>query len=244
MPSIRIIVVIVGIAAALAVAACKSEQPASPYPQGYPQGYPQAGYPQVPVAQQPQGQVPVQPAAQPQANPLGGLAALGQAMGQMAGQPAGQPVQAAAPAALVPWQSLSQALPTAAPGWTMSGQIEGSTANALGIAVSQAKCTLTQGQMTADVEIVDNAMAAGLAAMGFAMVPSVDSSEARTSRVNFGNYPGMQNFQKASNAADVTVVVNNRILVTVKVTNAGGEAPALQLAQMVNFALLASLIGG
>jgi hypothetical protein len=76
------------------------------------------------------------------------------------------------------------------------------------------------------------------------MVPSVDSSEARTSRVNFGTYPGMQNFQKTSNSADVTVVVGNRVLVTVKVTNAGSEAPALQLAQSVNFALLASLIGG
>ena len=54
----------------------------------------------------------------------------------------------------------------------------------------------------------------------------------------------MQNFQKTSNAADITVVVGNRVLVTVKVANAGSEAPALQLAQMVNYALIASLVGG
>jgi len=246
MRSIFSIVFVIGLAAALGLSACKSEQPASPYPQGYPQAYPQAypqGYPQAPVAQQ---QIPAQPAAQQPANPMAGLAALGQAMGGMAGQPAGQPGQAAAPAALVPWQSLSQALPTAAPGWAMQGQIEGSTANALGIAVSQAKCDLTQGAMAADVEILDNAMAAGMAAMGFAMMGnmSADTSESRSSRVNFGAYPGMQNFSKTSNSADVTIVVGNRILVTVKVTNTGSEAPALQLAQSVNYALLASLIGG
>ena len=138
-----------------------------------------------------------------------GLAALGQAMGQPAAQPAGR---AAAPAAIVPWQSLAQALPTAAPGRAMQGQIEGSTVNA----------------------------------MGFAMIGnmSADTSESRSSRVNFGAYPGMQNFQKTSNSADVTVVVGNRIIATVKVSNAGSEAPALQLAQMINYALLASLIGG
>jgi hypothetical protein len=244
MRSILSIVVVLGVAAALGLAACNSEQPASPYPQGLPQGYPQA-YPQMPPAQQPQAAVPVQPAAQAPANPLAGLAALGQAMGQMAPpQQAGQPVQAAAPAALVPWQSLSQALPTAAPGWAMQGQIEGSTANAMGIAVSTAKCDLTQGAMTADVEIVDNAMTAGLAAMTFTMVPTIDSSEERSSRVNFGTYPGMQSFKKQSNRAEVTVIVSNRILITVKVNNAGSEAPALQLAQMVNYALLTSLIGG
>jgi hypothetical protein len=239
------------LAAALGLAACKSEQPASPYPPGFPQGYPQAipqGYPQAPVAQQPQLPAqPVQQPAGPPANPMAGLAALGQAMGGMAGQPAGQPVPAAGGGvALVPWQSLSQALPTAAPGWAMQGQVEGSTAAALGMAVSTAKCTLTQGAMSADVEILDNAMAASMAAMGFAMVGnmSADTSESRSSRVNFGTYPGMQNYQKTTNSADVTVVVGNRILVTVKVTNAPSEAPALQLAQATNFALLGSLIGG
>jgi len=215
------LIVVVLATAALGLAACKSEEPVNPYAQAYPQGYPQAGYPQVPIAQQPQAQVPAQPVA----------------------QPAGQ---AAAPAAIVPWQSLAQALPTAAPGWAMQGQIEGSTVNAMGIAASTAKCDLAQGAMAADVEIVDNAMAASMAAMGFAMLGnmSTDTTESRSSRVNFGAYPGMQNFQKQSNSADVTVVVGNRILVTVKVTNTGSEAPALQLAQAVNYAHLASLIGG
>ena len=90
------------------------------------------------------------------------------------------------------------------------------------------------------------AMAAGMAGMGFAMLGNMatDTNESRSSRVNFGTYPGMQNFQKTSNSADVTVVVGNRILVTVKVSNAGSEAPALQLTQAINFAHLAALIGG
>ena len=243
MRSISSIAIVIGLAAALVVAACRSEEPVNPYAQAYPQGYPQAYPQQLPVAPQPQAPVAAQPAAAQPANPMAGLAALGQAMGQM-GQPAAQPVQAAAPAALVPWQSLSQALPTAAPGWAMDGQIEGSTANAMGIAASTASCHLKQGAMTADVEILDNAMSASLVAMGFAMVPTIDSNEERTSRVNFGTYPGVQNFKKQSNSADVTVIVSNRVLVTVKVSNAGSEAPALQLAQMVNYALLVSLIGG
>lgn len=240
MRSISSIVIVLGLAAALAFAACKSEEPVNPYaqayPQGYPQGYPQA-YPQVPVAPQPVAQQP--------ANPMAGLAALGQAMGGMAGQPPGQAGQVAAPTALVPWQSLGQALPTSA-GWAMQGQVEGESVNVMGIAASTAKCHLTQGAMTADVEIVDNAMAASMAGMGFAMLGNMttDTNESRSSRVNFGTYPGMQNFQKTSNSADVTVVVGNRILVTVKVSNAGSEAPALQLTQAINFAHLASLIGG
>ena len=237
---ISTIVAVVAVLAALGFAACKSEEPVNPYAQAYPQGYPQA-YPQVPVAQQPVAQ----PAAQQPANPMAGLAALGQAMGGMAGQPAGQAGQVAAPNALVPWQSLGQALPMSA-GWAMQGQVEGESVNVMGIAASTAKCHLTQGAMTADVEIIDNAMAAGMAGMGFAMLGNMatDTNEGRSSRVNFGTYPGMQNFQKASNSADVTVVVGNRILVTVKVSNAGSEAPALQLAQAINFAHLAALIGG
>jgi hypothetical protein len=241
------VVVLVAVSAAFGFAACKSEEPVNPYAQGYPQGYPQGvqqAYPQVPVTQ-PQQQPAAQPTGQPAANPLAGLAALGQAMGGMAGQPAGQPVQAAAPTALVPWQSLAQALPTAA-GWTMQGQVEGESVNVMGIAASTTRCDLAQGAMTAHVEIVDNAMAASMAAMGFSMLGNMssDTNEGRTSRVNFGTYPGMQNFQKQSNSADVTIVVGNRIMVTVKVQNAGSETPALQLAQAINFAHLASLIGG
>jgi hypothetical protein len=255
MPSIRLSAALIA-TVAIAYLGCGSE-PDNPYPQGYPQGYPgQAqqqpqGYPQQPM-QPMQPAQPVQPAqpAQPvqpgqpgqQPNPFAGLA---QAMGQMAGQMGGQPPGQAAPAsAVIPWQSLSQALPTTAPGWQLQGQVEGETAAAMGISVSSASCKLKQGAMTAEIEILDNAMAAGMASMGVNMVIQVDTNEERIGRVNIGNQPGMQTFHKQQNKADVVLIVRNRLMVNVTVDNAGSEAPAVQLAQLINIAHLNSLMGG
>jgi hypothetical protein len=228
------------VAIALFAWGCKSE-PQNQFPQGYPQGYPQQ---QVPV---PNPAMPGSPQpAQPQ-NPMAGLAALGQAMGQMGGQPAagGQVATPGAPAgALVPWAELGRALPLAAPGWVPQGQVEGETAAMLGIGVSTARCKLTQGSMQAEVDILDNAMAAGMAGMGFAMMPTVDSSEQRVGRLDFGAYPGLLTFHKKESKAEVVVVVGNRLMVTVKVTGTASELPATQLAQLVNYQYLASLIGG
>ncbi|HUT76104.1 MAG TPA: hypothetical protein VM285_00365 [Polyangia bacterium] len=240
------------IAVALCAFGCKSE-PKNPYPQGYPQGYPQQQVPMpnqaMPGYPQPMQQQPAQPAQAVQAqNPMAGLAALGQAMGQMGGQPpagGGQVVTPGAPAAaLVPWAELAKALPLAAPGWMLQGQAEGETAAMMGIGVSTARCKLVQGTLQADIEILDNAMAAGMAGMGFAMMPTVDSSEQRASRLNFGAYPGLLTFHKKQSKADIVVIVSNRLMITVKVENTGSEQPAIQLAQMVNYQYLASLIGG
>jgi hypothetical protein len=190
---------------------------------------------------------PVQPAqpGQPgqQPNPLAGLA---QAMGQMAGQMAGQPPGQGAPAtAVIPWQSLSQALPTSAPGWQLQGQVEGQSAAMMGINVAEAKCTLKQAAMTADITLVDTTFNPMLA-MPFTMMQSVkiDSTTERTGPVQIATHQGVSNFQKQTNRAQVLVMVGNRILATVEVSNAGSEAPAVQLAQQINFAHLASLMGG
>lgn len=234
------------------VAGCKSE-PQNPYPQGYPQqGYPQQGYPQVPQQQVqpiqqaqplPQAQPVQQPAGQVQ-DPMAGLAgALGQAMGQAMGQaPAGQ--QGAVQ--MINWQSLGQALPTAAPGWSMEGQVEGESANMFGISVSTARCDLKQGAMEGKVEIVDTSMNP-MMAMPFTMARSVqiDSSDERRGPTTFGgSYPATQSWNKKTNTAEVMAMVHNRVMVTVKVTNAGSEAPAQQLANSINWAHIASLIGG
>jgi hypothetical protein len=237
------------------VVGCKSE-PETPYPQGYPpQGYPaqpQAapGYPQQP-AQPAQPAQPTQPAqpgqpVDPAANPLAGLA---QAMGQMAGQMAGGAAQgmaqgAAAQGPLIPYASLQQALPTSAPGWQLQGQVEGESAQAMGIAVSSANCTLKQGAMTAEIEILDNAMAAGMSSMAVNMAIQVDTAEERIGRLDIQGHPGMQTFSKKTNTADVLVIVRNRLLINVSVTNATSEAPAAALAQQINFAHLTSLLGG
>ena len=186
---------------------------------------------------------PAQPAAPAgqQPNPLAGLAgALGQAMGQAQGQPAG-----GAPMQMIPWQSLSQALPTAAPGWALKGEIEGESANMMGISVSTAKCKLASGGMEATIEVVDTSMNP-MIAMPFNMMRGmqIDSSKERRGPVNFGTYPGTQSWTKASNKAEVMVMVHNRVMVTVKVTNAASEVPANQLASQVNYAHIAALIGG
>jgi len=72
----------------------------------------------------------------------------------------------------------------------------------MGFGVSTARCKLSQGAMQAEVEIVDNAMAAGMAGMGFAMMPTVDSSDQRVARLNFGAYPGLMTFHKLENKAE------------------------------------------
>ena len=245
----KALLVTTAIAGLALIFGCKSE-PQNPYPQGYPQqGYPQQGYPgQQPMQpmqpmQPVQPNVPAQPAAPAgqQPNPLTGLAgALGQAMGQAQGQAAG-----GAPVQMIPWQSLSQALPTAAPGWALKGEVEGESANMMGISVSTAKCKLAQGNMEATIEVVDTSMNP-MIAMPFNMMRGmqVDSSKERRGPVNFGTYPGTQSWTKTSNKAEVMVMVHNRVMVTVKVTNAASEVPANQLASQINYAHIASLIGG
>jgi hypothetical protein len=201
-------------------------QPAAPAPAGGISGAPTA--PTVP-----------QPAAQPpNATPMSGL--MG-ALGAMQGQQQG----GGAPVKVIQWQSLTQALPLATPGWTLAGQPKGESATVMGISVANASCKLTQGNMTAKVEIVDTSMNPMLA-MPFNMARSiqVDSSEERMGPINFGTYPGTQKLRKTRNQAEVMVMVKNRIMITVKVDNTASEAAAVGVMQYVNFNHLSSLVEG
>jgi hypothetical protein len=146
---------------------------------------------------------------------------------------------------MIPWQSLANALPVNAPGWTMQEQVKGESANMMGISVSRAGCDLKQNNLDAEVEIVDTTMNP-MIAMPFNMMRSVqiDSSEERQGPINFGIYPGTQKFEKKRARAEIMVMVHNRIMVTIRVKNATSEAEAVNLAQYVNYALLAQLVGG
>jgi hypothetical protein len=229
-----------------ATAACGSQegsppagnQPVQPGMPAAPQPAAQ-GQPAQPTqpAQQAAPRQPAQP-GQPAQNPMAGLiGALGAMQGQ---QKAGT-----APAQAIPWQSLVQALPTAAPGWTMDGQPEGESVSLGGFTSSQAKCRLKQGNMTAKVEIVDTSLNP-MVAMPFNMARTmrVDSSEERMGPINFGTHPGTQKLSKKRNEAQVMVMVSNRILVTVEVSDTTAETPAVGVMQYVNFAHLAQLVGG
>jgi hypothetical protein len=184
-----------------------------------------------PVQQPAQGQ----PAGQPQ-NPIGTVL---NALGQAAGQTAPVPVQNH-----IPWDSLSKALPVNAAGWTLDGQIEGESATMMGISVSESNCKLKQGAMTARIKILDTSMNPMLA-MPFNIARSLrkDSSSERVGPINFGPYPGTQKFHKKNNKAEITVLVKNRLLVSVNVSNAANEAPAVALAQQVNYPVLEKLMG-
>jgi hypothetical protein len=242
--------------AALLVAGCSKNEPAQvsqPMQQGVSvpgQPAPQQQPVQQPAAQPATATPATQPTATPGAvptptptgaqpgNPMAGLmGALGAMQGQQ--QPGAASTQA------IHWQSLTQALPVSAPGWTLKGQPKGESANVMGISVAQASCELTQGNMTADVQIVDTSMNPMLA-MPFNMARSVqvDSSEERMGPINFGNYPGTQRFDKRSKKAEVIVMVKNRVMITVKVRNAAAEASAVSVMQYVNFNHLSSLLGG
>jgi len=228
---------------------CKSEQP-PPYPQQQVQPVPvqqpapAQQMPPVPAPAAPvPGQQPAAPSGQPQ-NPLAGLAALGQMIGQATGQQPGKPGKPGqVTAKIIPWQSLSQALPTAAPGWSLQGQVEGESVNAMGINMAQASCKLKAGGMQAEVTIMDNPVTA-MAGMAFAMTPTVDSSTQRMSKTNINGNPGIQTYKKQKRSAEIQVFVSNRLLVTITVKNTDNEAYAIQLAQQINYAHLKSLIGG
>lgn len=199
----------------------------------------------------PQGAAPAQPGqlaapgqpANPMAAMMGALGAMGQAMGQ--GAPGAQPGAASGTAvAQIPWQSLSQALPVTAPGWQLDGQVTGQNVSMMGISVSEASAKLLQGQLRAEVKITDTMMNA-MIAMPFNMMRAtqVDSPEEHISPINLGTYPAMQVLDKRTGRAEVMAMVNNRILVDVRIEGAGALAPAVQLAATVNFAHLASLLG-
>ena len=127
----------------------------------------------------------------------------------------------------------------------MQGQVRGEGANIMGISVSKSSCKLRKGNLEAEVEIVDTTMNP-LIAMPFNMARSVqiDSSEERHGPINFGIYPGTQKYEKRHGRAEIMVMVHNRIMVTVKVRRATSETEAVNLAQYVNYALLAKLVGG
>jgi hypothetical protein len=193
---------------------CQAEQ-RNPHPQGYYQQGAQGQYPQANPTAQPQ---PTQPAV-----PV-------------------QPTQSATGA--IPFQSLQQALPTAAPGWLQHGQVEGQTAVEMGLAVSSASCGLAQGATTARVTILDNAMAAGMSSMTINMAIPVDTTEERILKQVIQGHPAKVRFDKQRNTAQALIVVRDRLQITVEVSNTTGEAPATALAQQVNFAHLAALMGG
>lgn len=245
----QVIVVVSILALSLVAAGCgKKEEPVAPT---YPQGYQQPMYPQQPGVAQPgqpvQPGVPVQPAAPMQpaqpvqpvqpVQPANPMNMLGQMMGAQPAQPGG--------VATFPWQSLSQALPVSTPGWAMNGQVEGESANIMGMYVSKASCKLKQGNMNAEVEIVDTSMNP-MIAMPFNMMRTVqiDSSKERVGPITYGVNPATQKFDKRRNEAQVIVMVSNRIMVTITVKNAPSEAVASGIGQYVNYAHLAKLVGG
>lgn len=220
---------VVVISLALLLASCGTDEPASQtvaataQQPGAAAGMPAPAQPAAPVQIDPQ-------------NPLGALAgALG---GMMSGQ-----AQGGTPVVMIPWQTLSHALPMAAVGWAPVGQVRGESANMMGIAVSTASLELVSGTMQGKVDIVDTTMNP-LIAMPFnlARAARVDSGEERMGPVMLGSYPATQKLDKRNGSAEVVAMVGNRIMITVHVINAGSEQPALALAQMVNFNYLASSI--
>jgi hypothetical protein len=167
------------------------------------------------------------------------------------GQPPSQPlpkpgnVSTAGASSFVPWPALSKALPTAVPGWELDGEIEGESANMMGFSISRAGCKLKKGTMTARVQIVDTSMNPMLA-MPFNMARNIrlDSSEERMGPIDIGTYPGTQKYDKKRGQAQITVLVHNRVLVTVEVNKTDSEAPAVAVAEQVNLKMLAELAGG
>ena len=230
--------------------ACGSDATTAPTPQQ--NQLPAAAQPATQAAQPVQAAQPIQaaqpapatqpaPAAQPgqPQNPMAGLmGALGALQGQQGAN--GAPTQKA-----IPWQSLVQALPVAAPGWVLDGETKGESVALGGFTTSNARCSLKQGTMTAKVEIVDTSLNPMLAMpFNMARAAQIDSSEERMGPINFGTYPGTQRFDKTNNSASTMVLVNNRVLINVEVTGAGSEAAAVGVMQYVNFAHLAQLTAG
>lgn len=180
---------------------------------------------------------------EPEQNPMAGLfGALG-SKGETA--KAGEVVSAGTTVTLIPWRSLSRALPVGGNGWTRQGEPEGSTSEVRGIPVPQASCQLGRGQLSAKVSILDTFMNP-LLAMPFNMARTVeiDSVNERIGPTSILNHPATQKYKKGQQKAEVLIMVGSRILVKIQVHGAANETPAVELAKSLNLALLSEFAGG
>jgi hypothetical protein len=163
------------------------------------------------------------------------------------GQPSPQPknVPTKDATSLIPWQILSTALPTNMPDWKLDGTIDGKKTTMMGIPVSQASCKLKKESMTARVQIVDTLMNPVLIKpFNAARSTPVNSSKERLTSTRFENFPAMQKYDKKRGEAEITILVHDRILVSVEVGKTDSEALAFSVVRHVNLKMLEKLAGG
>lgn len=182
--------------------------------------------------------VPSAPAGSPAApavpqNPFAAIAQMAQAMQTVQAPNAGQTVN---------WRQLGEALPAQIPGWTIDGELEGSTGAAMGMAVSEAKRRFTQGERRLRYEAVDSSLN-GFAAVAFnaARTVQVDSSTELQRPADLSGNPGFVKYRYQGRDAEAGFMIGGRFIVTIKASGSPNPDEILQLAAYVNLARLGQL---
>lgn len=195
--------------------------PAMPAMPGMPGATPAPGMPGTPALP-----------AVPQ-NPFAALGQMAQAM---------QGVQAPTAGAIVNWRQLAEALPTQVPGWTAEGEVEGSSGAAMGMAVSEARRSFTQGDRRITFKVMDSSMNQ-MAAMAFNMARTiqVDSSQEVQRPAELSGNPGFLKYENGSRSSEATFMIANRFIVELRASGSQNPDEILQIAAFVNVARLAQL---
>ena len=191
------------------------------------------GMPAVPGAM-PTPATPGTPAlpAVPQ-NPFAALGQMAQAM---------QGVQAPMAGGIVNWRQLAEGLPAQVPSWTPTGEVEGSSGAAMGMAVSEARRSFSQGDRTLSFKVMDSSMN-GMAAMAFnaARTVQVDSSQEVQRPTELAGNPGFMKYQQGDRSGEASFMISNRFILEIRTTGSPSPDEVLQLAAYVNVARLAQL---
>jgi len=143
------------------------------------------------------------------------------------------------------WHSLADALPSKTKDWKIQGDPLGDNSPIRGIPAPRAKCQLSRGSLTAEIEILDTMMNPLLSMpYNLARAVQVDSAKERIAQTRMLSHPATKKYNKQKHKAEILIMVGGRILVTVTVHGAANENPAMELAKSLNLNLLSKLAGG
>ena len=127
-------------------------------------------------------------------------------------------------------------------GWTRSEPKGEQTS--MGFSVSEAEATYRKDDSRIEIKITDTALNQMMLTpftMFMAAGYSERSSDGFKRSAKIGSYPGYEEWSKDSKHAEVTAIVNNRIIVTAKGDDVADLTPVRKAVEAVNLGKLASL---
>lgn len=160
----------------------------------------------------------------------------------LAGTLAGLQAMGAAGGPVVNWRELSPFVPEKIGGFDKHGELDGSTNNAGGFQVTKVERHYRSGEQKASIEITDANMVQMLK-MPFAMSALIneDSTRGFKKGKRIGDHPAIVEWDESSKRSKVMILVGERYIVEVRVSDATANDAAEKLAAALDIAGLAKL---